>query len=204
MTHAGRPGQLVVGPNGMVGYPLARLQLKYTSLPYDPNNLNVTSMDYSVEEVTIPNNSYGWVNQSYKTPIDQSIVPSLRVGTLTITIQQFLQPFLPESVVAPILGKSNNASVFGFDQPGQTILAGYKTNRRIPISGMVNYDCTLNFQVLLLPGGAGWNHKLCPEAKAAGGSIWQPIADNHGTGDAPFPQTSFAPLGINNPTGLIP
>jgi len=59
------PNGPVVDPNGMVGYDLARLKLTYSSLPYDYDNLNVTSLDYATASPAAPQPDQSTVTQRF-------------------------------------------------------------------------------------------------------------------------------------------
>lgn len=189
------PNGLTTDPNGLVAYDLARCRLTFASYPYDQSNLNVTSLDYGVEEIclTQSGSSFYW-NGTATTPVPPTQTPSIRVPSVTLTITQYNQTVLPTPTVVALIGTVNNATVIGCSA-GTLMFAGAKSARRLAVNGTVNYDMT--FQFTYLP--VGWNKKFCNDP--AVGIGWTPILD--GAGNPPFTTASFSPLGIFNSIGNL-
>lgn len=190
----GVPGEggLKVGVNSMVGYKYARCELHYSTLPYDQGDYNVTSLDYAVEEVSVPDGGFIWADDS--TPVPAGSFPSLRVVTVTISIEQFNQVQIPSAVVMSLGGKVNSGVFFG--QAAETIIfLGARSQRRMALNGLPNQDMTYTFQF----NPNTWNKKL---KKQSGGSLaWVKITGP--SGNPPFLLGDFTPLGVLSPFGLL-
>lgn len=105
------PGGLTTDGLGLVAYKYARVQITYSSLPYNQNNLNVVSLDFGVKEISIPGQVFKYKDTGNAVPAEA--FPALRVVTVTITIQQFNQPVLPMSVVTSVAGYVNASDFLG-------------------------------------------------------------------------------------------
>lgn len=181
---------LTVDPVGLVAGQYARCELLFASYPYDQNNLNVTSVEYGIEDVALDSGSYKWVDTG--AVISNVIIPSLRICTSTITITQYNQLSPSQSVINAVLNKVNESTVFGC--PAGTLqFQGGKSNRRMQVSGVTNYDITFQFKYLAV----GWNKKYRP------GSGFVGIVDQSGNPPFPTDTNNFSSLGIFNATGLI-
>jgi len=185
------PNGPVVDPNGMVGYDLARLKLTYSSLPYDYDNLNVTSLDYATEEIVLdPTQSTFYWNGNTSTPVPAGMFPSLRVAIVTLTITQYNQVEVPAPTVMSLAGNVNSSAIMGCGT-GTLRFDGCKSVRRLSMAGIANYDCTFQFTY----NPQGWNNKYLA------GTGWTPIAD--ASNKPPFTLADLTPLGVLNPTGAL-
>lgn len=208
-------GGLKVGDNGMVAYKNAVCELIYTSLPYNYGNLNIESMDYSVEEMSIPTTdgqpaffySKGG-NPDFTAPVTSEVIPAIRVSTMTFVIQQFYTPVLPINTVTAIIGQVNggtfnvqapqnvsNYATGSFDK--ETLLfEGAKSNRRIALASDGTSMSDMSFTFRYNP--QGWNNRIKP----GGNPIWQRIVDKNGNPPFKSDGGNFASLGIFNNQGL--
>lgn len=147
--------QLYIGSNGLVSYPYCRVRLTYASRPWDLSTLQVTNLDFGIEEVSLPSGSFFWVSDN--TPVPQVAVPSLRVISCTISVTQYNQPSIPFAILTSYVGKVNSTPIFGL--PAGTVLLGSpKSSQRITVAGTVNVDVTYPFTWL----SVGWQKKFRP------------------------------------------
>ena len=197
----------------LVGYKYARVQLIYKSLPYNYGNLNIQSMDYSVEEMVVPNNTgsptfffttSGNTPDFVNGPVLNEQIPSVRVSTMTLVIQQFYCPILPISQVTNVIGKVNGSqmtlssgsqlSVSGFANASfakETLLfEGAKSNRRIALANDGQSLSDMSFTFRYNP--QGWQNRI----KQGANPIFQRIVDANGNPPFAVDKSNFASLGI--------
>ena len=184
------PGGLTTDGLGLVAYKYARVQITYSSLPYNQNNLNVVSLDFGVKEISIPGQVFKYKDTGNAVPAEA--FPALRVVTVTITIQQFNQPVLPMSVVTSVAGYVNASDFLGLPE-GTVLFNGAKTNRRMAVNGHENHDCTFCFEY----NPQGWQKVI----ESGANPIFQAIEDSNG--NPPFTEGDLSVLGVENEQGLI-
>lgn len=176
---------LNTGPNGVVGYPYARVKLTYSSRPWDQRSWVVTNMDFGYEEIGLPPDTYGFVGTA--TPSSKG---SQRVLTGTIECTFYNQPIVSTTAWLGLVNCVNSAQMFGFAAAGTVVLYPPKTHSRVSISGVNNWDQTWTFHWRQIP----WNYEYNPTTYAFA------AVETKG-GNPPYPSADLNSLFSTAPSG---
>jgi hypothetical protein len=174
------PTGTTIGPNGMVGYGLARMRITFASPPYLEIDQGVLSIDFAIQDLELPTNinSY-FFNGSSSTPVDSSQVPAQEATFTSFTWTKFNLASIPTSTIeAACATPIDNSGLFG-TSVGNLRLMGVKTNRRMGQTGAEMWDQT----VVLVNNPFGWNNVFFPHA-LGGTDTFTPISDH--AGNPPF------------------
>jgi hypothetical protein len=180
----------ILGTNSstpIVGFTYADVDLEYASQPYLEGQPGEWSIEFSMTELTLSNNTTGTSSSASGTAqsacvwkwaagpnngqvLDNSQFPSLPIPTVTLSYQQFNAAAIPFLTICSIIGLVNSQTIqiatgsvagvqptFGF-AAGSLLFAGGRSVRRMNQLGNPAWDITYNFQF----NPFGWNNVLNP------------------------------------------
>src|SRR5208282_3420208 len=150
-------GGLSVGPNGMVAYKYARIQVVYKTLDYiEGVTTGTLSLDYATQFVNLPQSA-----STYQFPDGTKLAaqdtPPIRRGIVSMVQTRKNLASLPSSLVQTVCGCVNSVAFLG-GAPGTVLFDGAHADRRLTMTGDENWDMTYKF----LYDPIGWNYLLQP------------------------------------------
>jgi hypothetical protein len=184
----GPPTALNVGPNGMVGYLLARVKMHFQTNPYLELDQGTLSMSYANQDVFLDKNiSTFYFNGNTSTPpIASSQIPALQVTMTTFVWEQFNLASIPTSTIsAAIAAPIDQSGLFGTSTSngGTLRLMGVDTTRRVAQNGQEMWS----MRTTLVENPVGWNCVFQPKAwnGNTGADAYVPVQT--ATGEYPLP-----------------
>lgn len=172
---------LNIGPNGMVGYDLCRMRIKFASPPYLEIDQGVLSIDFAIQDLELPTNITTYHYDTSTGPaVDSSQVPAQEATFSSFTWTRFNLASIPISTIeAACANPIDNSGLFG-TTVGNLRLMGVKTNRRMGQTGAEMWDQTVS----LVNNPFGWNKAFMGSGVHTGDDTFHPIVD--GSGNPPF------------------
>jgi len=169
--------------NGMIAFQYAKLRVMYG--PDDTANLTAgeLSLDFATTAIALDQTTptYRWSSDHFVVPPSQA--PTLCATTILATLLLLQRPQLNQVVIANLVDQTNSGTFQGFGA-GRVIFRGGRSNRRVTVGGVLNYDLSLSFEI----SGAAWNWNQLWRA----GTGWATYETAGGA--VPFPGADFTPL----------
>lgn len=147
----GRPS---VGPNNLIAYERAEIELLFESWLYDQNGIGSIDLDFTSCSIATAQDkpTFKWGDG---TNIPPAQTPVITFSTTKITLERQMAILPP---VAAYQNRRNSAPIFGF--PDDTVVFwGCRTHRVLTILGATNYFVTYLFEY----NSHGWNKLYRPE-----------------------------------------
>jgi hypothetical protein len=159
-------GGLSVGPNGMVAYKYARIQIVYKTLDYiEGVTTGTLSLDYATQFVNLPQSA-----ATYQFPDGTKLAaqdtPPIRRGIVSMVQTRKNLAELPSALVQSLCGNVNSVAFLG-GAPGTVLFDGGHADRRLTMTGDENWDMTYKF----LYDPIGWNYLLQPSTTGSSTSV---------------------------------
>lgn len=165
-----------VGGASMVGYDTCAIcKIHYGSLPWPPQQPGMLSIDYSADEIILPQTTSVWKFATTGNVVDASQFPSRRNINVALTWKTFNNFSIPSSTFMAYAGAVNSDTFLGAS-PGQVLFAGAKTTRQLNTVGVEAWDITYPF----IFNEIGWNDIYNPQT-----GNFEKVVDQNG--NPPFP-----------------
>lgn len=185
----GKEGVPLVGANGMIAYPWARLTVTYG--PKDPGGgdaieVGEENLDFSSEIFTFSRDipSFKWSSDNKDVPAEASpgkIIPIIAFSKTKKRISQ-----LPLTTLFAISQAPVNASEYLGASAGKLRFCGARTSRVLAIGGTETWTMTCSFEFRPIP----WNYMFRPST-----GIFEAIVTKNG-GAPLYASSEFSTLGL--------
>ena len=193
----GPPTALNVGTNGMVGYLLARVKMRFQTNPYLELEQGTLSMNYAIQDLELPQNiSSFYFNGNTSNPCNSSQIPAIQ-GTFTSYVwQAFNLASIPTSTIsAACAAPIDQSGAFGTSTAngGTLRLMGVDTDRRVAQNGQEMWS----MRVTLVENPFGWNCVFWPESQG-GSDTFVEVMDQAGNPPIPLDMAGNIPALLGN------
>ena len=168
---------LNIGPNGMVGYQLCRMWIKYSTNPCLELDQGTLSIKWAPQDLLMDNTITTWHFDTSTGPaVPAAQFPALQGNFITYQWTQFNLTSIPVATInAACAAPIDTGGLFG-TAAGTLMFVAPEATRRMAVTGVEMYDTVYN----LVYNPFGWNSAFMSSGVHTGDDTFHPIVNGHG------------------------